>query len=91
MKHLIETHEEFKELDTIKDIIKVPDNQFPPNCLQWVGASIVGSLNTEIDRFYTSAEDFTKNKNELPDRYGDAYLFATREEPYFNADFEYKN
>jgi actin-related protein len=91
MKYLIETCEEFRELSTIRDIIKIPDNQFPPNCLAWVGASIVGSLNTEIDRFYTSTEDFTKNGQEFPDRFGEAYLFSTRVEPFFNPDFEHKN
>ena len=26
-----------------------------------------------------------------PDRFGDAFLFAQRDEPYLNPDFEYKN
>ena len=75
----------------IKDKFKIPDNQFPPNCMTWVGASLVASLNTEIERFMTTAEDFKKNNEVLPDRFGEAYLFATRDEPYLNPDFEYKN
>jgi hypothetical protein len=91
MKHLIENCPEFQDLGQLKEIIHIPDCQYPPNCMAWVGASIVASLNTEIDRFYTTPEDFTKNGDTLPDRYGEAYLFGTRDEPYFNADFEYKN
>ena len=91
MVHLIESKEEFKDLVAIKDLIEVPDNQFPPNCLTWVGASLVASLNTEIDRFFVSPEDFSKNGDKMPDRFGEAYLFALRDEPYLNADFEYKN
>ena len=91
MKELIDTLDEFKELETIKELITVCDNQFPPNVLTWVGASIVASLNTEIDRFLTTPEEFTNNGEKIPDRFGEAYLFATRDEPYLNPDFEYKN
>jgi hypothetical protein len=51
----------------------------------------VASLNTEIDRFCTTQEDFKRNDEMLPDRFGDAYLHGFRDEPYLNADFEYKN
>lgn len=78
-------------MDPLKDKIRIPDNQFPPNCLQWVGGSLVSSLNTEIGRFMTSLEEFNEAGDRLPDRFGDAYLFATRDEPYLNPDFEYKN
>jgi len=91
IKLLIENCEEFKELEAIKSRIKIPDNQFPPNCLQWVGGSLVASLNTEIGRFMTSQEEFENNGDRLPDRFGEAYLFALRDEPYLNPDFEYKN
>ena len=91
MKHLIETNDEFKMLEPIKECIDIPENQFPPNCITWVGASLVSSLNTEIDRFFISPDDFAKNNECMPDRFGEAYLFAVREEPYLNADFEYKN
>jgi hypothetical protein len=91
MMYLIDNYNEFKDLVTIKDKIKIPDNQFPNNCLVWVGASLVGSLNTEIDRFNTNYEEFKNNNDQLPDRFGDAYLFAMREEPYLNIEFEYKN
>jgi hypothetical protein len=35
-----------------------------------VGASLVASLNTEIDRFLTTAEEFKENKERMPDRFG---------------------
>ena len=76
MVQLIEKRAEFKDLEGIKDLIEIPDNQFPPNCLTWVGASLVASLNTEIDRFFVSPEDFSKNGDQIPDRFGEAYLFA---------------
>jgi actin-related protein 10 len=91
MKYLIDNYQEFRELDTLKDYFTIPDNQFPPNCLTWVGASLVASLNTEIERFMTTLEEFVQNKERLPDRFGEAFLFGSREESYFNADFEYKN
>ena len=52
---------------------------------------MLSSLNTEIDRFVCTDEDFKNNGDVLPDRFGDAYLFALRDEPFLNADFEYKN
>ena len=91
MHFLIDNFKEFEELAAIKDKIRIPDNQFPTNCVAWVGASLVSSLNTEIDRFMTNQEDFKNNGEVLPDRFGDAYFFAMRDEPYLNAEFEYKN
>ena len=91
MHYLIDHNKEFAELETIKRRINIADCYFPPNCLPWVGASLVASLNTEIDRFCTTQEDFKNNDDELPDRFGDAYLHGFRDEPYLNADFEYKN
>ena len=75
----------------MKDLFKITDSQFPPNTITWVGASLLSSLNTEIDRFVTTDEDFKNNGDMLPDRFGDASLFALREEGYLNPDFEYKN
>ncbi len=91
MHYLIDHNKEFAELETIKRRINVAECYFPPNCLPWVGASLVASLNTEIDRFCTTQEDFKNNDDEMPDRFGDAYLHGFRDEPYLNADFEYKN
>jgi actin-related protein 10 len=91
LDYLIENYREFRELETLKGKFQIPDCQFPSNCLVWVGASIVGSLNTEIERFMTTHEEFKKNGDQLPDRFGEAYLFASRSEPYLNADFEYRN
>jgi actin-related protein len=91
MDYLIDNYPEFQDLQSLKAKIKIPENQFPPNCLTWVGASLVSSLNTEIERFMTTLDDFNKNNQVLPDRFGEAFLFATRDEPYLNPEFEYKN
>lgn len=67
------------------------DSIFAPNCMAWVGASIMAGLNTEIEMFLTNYDDFKENNNKMPDRFGEAYLFAKHEEPYLNPEFEYKN
>ena len=44
--------------------------------MNWVGASLVASLNTEIDRFISTYDEFKENNEKMPDRFGEAYLFA---------------
>jgi hypothetical protein len=76
---------EFADLSVLRDKMRLADSAFPPNCLSWVGASLLGSLNNEIDRFVTTDEDFKKNGNKLPDRFGDAFIFGRHtKEPFFN-------
>ena len=70
MKFLVDNFSEFSDLSTIKSNFKIGDNQFPSNCLTWVGASLVASLNTDIDRFLTTAEEFKENNDRMPDRFG---------------------
>ena len=91
MEYLIDHYSEFKDLAQIKQYIEIAESTFPPNCMNWIGASIVSSLNTEIDRFLITEQEFLDNDEKMPDRYGDAYIFAQREENYLNPDFEYKN
>lgn len=52
------------------------ESTFPPNCINWVGASIIAGLNTEIEMFMTTYEDFKDNNDKMPDRFGEAYLFG---------------
>jgi hypothetical protein len=49
--YLLESRSEFETLREIKSLIQIPDNCYPPNSLVWVGASLLSSLNNEIDRF----------------------------------------
>lgn len=91
MHFLIDNYQEFNELEGIKPYICMAESTFPPNCMNWVGASIIAGLNTEIEMFMTTYEEFKENGHKMPDRFGEAYLFATREEQYLNPDFEYKN
>lgn len=72
----------------IADLITIPESCFPPNCLVWVGASLLSSLNNEIDRFLLTFEDYKENGMVIPDRFGQAFLFGTRKENYFNKEFE---
>ena len=58
----------------------------PSNCLVWVGASLFGSLNQEIDKFMVKATEY---EGKLPDRYGDAFLNPLRKSgEHFNKEFE---
>lgn len=88
LKFHIESRREFECLKEIKDLIQIPENCFPPNCMIWVGASLLSSLNNEIDRFLLTSEEYRENDQVIPDRFGQAFLFGTREENYFNKDFE---
>lgn len=88
---LIENFKEFEDLHCIKSYIKIAESSFPPNCMNWVGASCISGLNTEIEMFMTSFDDFKDNGDKMPDRFGEAYLFADTKEEYLNPDFEYKN
>lgn len=71
-------------------MITIPENCFPPNSLVWVGASLLSSLNNEIDRFLLTFEEYTDKNEIIPDRYGEAFLYGSRfaGENYFNRDFE---
>jgi len=88
VKHLIETLDEFEELRVHVDMIRVPDSVFPPNCAAWVGASLLGNLNNEIDRFLLTSTQYIEEERVLPDRFGDAFLNFEREGNYFNKNFE---
>jgi actin-related protein len=55
---LIETKGEFEELKEIQSLIKIPENCFPPNVMIWVGASLLSSLNNEIDRFLLTMDEY---------------------------------
>lgn len=71
----------------------IPETTFPSNCLVWVGASILSSLNNEIDRFLLTYAEYQQTNNKIPDRYGEAFLFGCttskrNPELYFNKDFE---
>ena len=48
---MIDTKPEFEQLKEIKPLFTIPETCFPPNSLVWVGASLMSSLNNEIDRF----------------------------------------
>ncbi|CDW77817.1 UNKNOWN [Stylonychia lemnae] len=88
INHMIENRSEFEQLKEIQQQISIPENCFPPNCLVWVGASLLSSLNNEIDRFLITSEEYNEKKEQIPDRYGEAFLFGTRFENCFNRDFE---
>lgn len=88
IKHLLMTRQEFEEIRNIEELLVIQESCFPSNSMVWVGASLLSSLNNEIDRFLITAEEFAEFKERIPDRYGEAFIFGTREADYFNKDFE---
>eukprot|EP00347_Sterkiella_histriomuscorum_P021410 403334071 len=85
---MIDTKQEFEQLKEIKALFTIPETCFPPNSLVWVGASLMSSLNNEIDRFLLTFEEYTEKNERIPDRFGESFLLGSRYENYFNQDFE---
>jgi actin-related protein len=90
IQYLIQNLEEFDELKVLSHLIIIPDSCFPPNCKTWVGASLLSNLNTEIDKFLITLEDYNDNEKNIPDRFGEAFIFGYRKKNYFNEEFEKK-
>lgn len=87
---MINNRAEFNELKSIEQWVAIPESVIPPNSITWVGASLLSSLNNEIDRFLVTYEDYTeKYQKSIPDRFGEAFIFGNNSsESYFNRDFE---
>ena len=58
--YLLTTRDEFEELRNLKELIAIQECCFPSNSLVWVGASLLSSLNNEIDRFLITAEEYAE-------------------------------
>lgn len=54
--------QEIAEIGDLGDKIKLSDSIFPPNCLEWMGASLLSSLNNEIDRFLFTSKEYLIRK-----------------------------
>jgi len=52
----------------IIEYVQVQKNAYPPNILQWAGASILGNLK-QIEKMGLSKEDYIKANKELKDKY----------------------
>ena len=97
IKYIIKTDSKFDTLKVFLPLIAIPDCIFAPNVCQWVGASLMVSLNTrEADKFLITAEQYNtecikaNNANPIPDRFGDAFLSFNRQGLFFNKTFEIK-
>jgi len=75
-------------LQYISEYISIPEFIFPPNSLIWVGASLLSSLNNEIDRFLLNYNDYMELNENIPDRFGDAFFLGSGKQGFFNKDFE---
>ena len=89
LKHMVVTRKEFEEIAGVQEFIQMNETCVPPNCMAWMGASIVSQLNSDIDKFELTYKEYTeKYKEEIPDRYGEAFFFAQRKTMDFNHEFE---
>ena len=66
---------EFKKLANLKNQFKVKESIFPRNLLNWIGGSIVSTLNG-LEKYAITATQY-KEKG-LTDTFGNYYLFANR-------------
>ena len=97
IKHIIRTNDEFETLRVHIPKFAIPDCIFAPNVCQWVGASLMISLNTrEVDKFLMTLDQFNTNLASktpcslIPDRFGDAFMCFNRSGLFFNKQFELK-
>lgn len=92
LKYLVATFKEFEEIKPCMEHFAIHETCFPPNCMPWAGASILSSLNSEIEKFEITHKDYNEkyNSESIPDRFGEAFLYGlgSRESPYFNKEFE---
>ena len=65
LKYLVNTHKEFEDIKECEQYFKISDSSFPPNCLAWAGASILSSLNSEIDKFEVTLRDYVEKYNQV--------------------------
>lgn len=88
IKAFIQTRPEFEGLRTLEKKVRIPENIFAPNIAAWSGASILMSLGQDVDRFLLTAEQYKKEGDRLPDRFGEAFLTFEREGDFFNKNWE---
>ena len=88
IKTFILTRNEFEGLRSLEKKVKIPENIFAPNVAAWSGASILMSLGQDVDRFLLTAEQYKKEGERLPDRFGEAFLTFDRYGDFFNKNWE---
>jgi actin-related protein len=66
IKHLLTKLPEFEEIKAVvMDNMKMNESCVPPNCMAWMGASIMSQLNSEIDKFEVTRQDYSEKYNEV--------------------------
>ena len=90
LKHMIATRKEFEQIANVQEYIAMNESCVPPNCMAWMGASLLSQLNSDIDKFEVTRNEYVEKYKEesIPDRYGEAYFFGTRKTMDFNNEFE---
>ena len=62
--------------ESMKNIIRIPEMPFAPNVLNWIGGSIVGSMNESLSNFRIKRQEYFENDKKIPDRIGKLFLFG---------------
>jgi len=88
VKHFIRSDCKFEDLKVHLDKLDIPECIFAPNIASWVGASLMMSLGTDVDRFLLTAEQYNDEKQRIPDRFAEAFLSFERKNNFFNKNFE---
>ena len=79
INYVIDQYDKYEELRKLKDLIKFEKWIYPPNCLVWIGASLLSCLNEEVNIFkLTSSEFKDEHSGVLPDRFGQCFLKCSR-------------
>jgi len=79
LSHYIKTMPKYESLIKIEQNFNFVDSIFPPNIINWVGASLLGSLNDEINRFLVWKTDYEWSKI-VPDWFGCVFLKPLRDD-----------
>ena len=58
MIYLVNKLPEFEDIRGTQTTWAMADSCFPPNTMQWAGASILSQLNSEIDKFEITWKEY---------------------------------
>ncbi|KRX00266.1 hypothetical protein PPERSA_10765 [Pseudocohnilembus persalinus] len=85
--YFLDNNKEFARIKYIRDHIKFTNIVYPNNLLNWIGASLLGGLQG-IEKFCVSNKQYQENNYTIPDRFGTAYISATRDSIYIAPEIE---
>lgn len=91
-EHAIDNNHRYKKLSSLRPYIKAEKCIYPPNILVWIGASLLSSLNQEIDTFLVTRKEFEEELDKkLPDRFGHCFITCSRNTEVVSSEDESDN